>query len=320
MTENYQETKEAASASGPEFAQGNGQRSWHDLVLWVGALPLFTGFLYYVGRRYTEAQYQAIGIPPDALTFSSADYVFQGFKSWMFLIGVLVTALVVQLWTTHQTKSIRDDSAESLWTKVREIVGLTFHVQKGQPQLMLVWILFYCAILGSAGYGFASLLLAPNVPVGMMLGFVSGILPICMAVNIIADHPTIAFIRTRQTLYPFFVAVVILSAALTVQFLPSSLGTFVGIRRAYNPSLAFPTARVIVIQPQGPGDLQWNVQNNGQYVNSDTLVMLLDTGNQVYLRRLQNNSSAFAIRSSGIVAIEFQSPNLLPKSSAGVSK
>ena len=66
-----------------------------DILKLVGSLiPIFGGFLYYVGRRFTESYYETLGVPHEALNFSVADYLFKSMQSWVFLIAIALTYLV----------------------------------------------------------------------------------------------------------------------------------------------------------------------------------------------------------------------------------
>lgn len=70
-----------------------------DLLKLVGSLiPIFGGFLYYVGRRFTESYYETLGVPHEALNLSVADYLFKSMQSWVFLIAIVLTYLVFILW------------------------------------------------------------------------------------------------------------------------------------------------------------------------------------------------------------------------------
>ena len=63
-----------------------------NLLKLIGSLiPIFGGFLYYIGRRFAESYYETLGVPPEALNFSVVDYIFKSIQSWLFLIAILLS-------------------------------------------------------------------------------------------------------------------------------------------------------------------------------------------------------------------------------------
>lgn len=125
----------------------NRERLFELLTLVFSVIPIFGSFLYYLGRRYTESYFEVLGVPPDALTFSFADYLYIAIKHWLFLIAVVLTSLVFVLWYVIKQQRIAGivvphslPRKEPKWKVLAErIKGLfrmvlkTFSYKKGDP-------------------------------------------------------------------------------------------------------------------------------------------------------------------------------------------
>lgn len=63
----------------------------------IGVATLFTALLYFVGRRYTETYFTAIGVPSTSLELSFADYAYSGANPIRLVIVILFTLVGIGL-------------------------------------------------------------------------------------------------------------------------------------------------------------------------------------------------------------------------------
>ena len=299
------------------------------------AVPVFGGFLYYIGRRYAESYYEVLGVPNEALGFSVADYLFASVRSWMFLLAIALTLLVFALWQsvsekarstleTPDQRSKKESKCATLINAGRVLIR-AFRYRKGDPQLLMLGYFFHSVL----GLALLLLLVLPTaepsfraeaVVVTTMLVFSVG-----LAWLIATDQPTMHFIRARKKLRQLFVASTIITIVVSMQLLPHGIGRFVGIMQTdpYRIDRFLPAIRITAGRALWSGDIQW-VERDGMYETQDTLIMILQNNDGLFVRRIMEEgtsdvfrrktlSDTYYIPRASIEGLSISMPGELPK-------
>jgi len=234
-----------------------------DLLKLVGSvIPIFTGLLYYIGRRFTESYYETLGVPHEALNLSVADYLFKSVQSWWtFLLAIALTYLVFIFWQNvlRKPESVLDIPSEVPKKKSKSEVLISigrtiiraFRWKKGDPQLLMLGYLFYFV------FGLLLLLVwvlptvEPNFPAEAFTETAMLVSLVFLAVLIMTDQPTMYFVRARKRLRQVFIGSIIFTVIVSMQLLPHGIGRFAGIVQAnpYRIEQSFPSIDMIANKP-----------------------------------------------------------------------
>ncbi len=269
-----------------------------DLLKLIGSIiPIFGGFLYYIGRRFTESYYETLGIPSEALNFSLADYLSRSMQSWMFLIAIALTYLLFIMWKsiikkqetqletpTHLNK--KKERSNIFVTIGKGIKGI-FSPEKGDPKLMMIFLFLYGI--------FAAVLLMvwilptaePNFPAEAFSIIMILFLSIYQGWLILTDEPTIEFIRKRKRLKYILVGCVVFTVIISMQLLPHGIGRLVGIMQTDPNSIEqkFPEITIYSDKPLCSGNITWDLKN-GIYESQDKFVLLLHNGYGIFVKEI----------------------------------
>jgi len=308
-----------------------------DLLKLIGSLiPIFGGFLYYVGRRFTESYYETLGVPHEALNFSVADYLFKSMQSWVFLIAVALTCLLFILWKSvfkkpESTLEIPSHAAKKEGkAKVLVIIGRgilrVFKPEKGAPQLLGLFYFFYSI------FGVALVLIwilptaEPNFPAEAFSETMMLVFSIGFGWLIMTDKPTINFVRARKRLGKLFIASIVFTVIISMQLLPHGIGRLAGIIQTspYRVEQVYPSIKIISNKALLSPDIEWNEQN-GMYESEDSLVLILQNNEGVFVKRVINEeisevlkikkvSETYYIPKSNIEGLSINIPGEFPKS------
>lgn len=279
----------------------------------VSSGSIFVGFLYYIGRLYTEAYYGALGIPARMLSFDSADYLYLGIRSWIFVLAGILTYLALRLWRSYkeycESPKVGTPSVhKGFRKKLKAIFYAVALLDETKPQLIPVGYLFYLCVVIIVVFAGIMPTLERNLPGESLTQICLSILIIGSAFFVIKHRPTTEFIRKRRRLYWSFVSAVLLAIIASTQILPMGWGTFRGI---YDGSLhralqVFPMVQITVSERVGPDDLCWEMTTNGSYVAKEGLLLLHTTEDAMFLRQI--NGDTFAVTTQNILGFEIQVP------------
>lgn len=270
-----------------------------NLLKLVGsAIPIFTGFLYYIGRRFAESYYETLGVPHDALNLSVGDYLFRSVESWgTFLIAIALTILVFILWQNVFRKAeslveIRSQvskkkSTREVLVNIGRTINRAFRPRKGDPQLLMLGYLFYFVfgvilllvwVLPTAGVNFPAEAVTETVMLVNLI-FLAGL--------IMTDRPTMYFVRTRKRLRQVFIGSVIFTVIVSMQLLPHGIGRFEGIVQAnpYRIERYFPSIEIIANKTLWSQDIKW-VEQDGMYETQDRLILILENNDGLFVKKI----------------------------------
>jgi len=311
-----------------------------DLLKLVGSvIPIFTGFLYYIGRRFAESYYETLGVPNEALNLSVADYLFESIRSWMFLIAIALTCLVIILWQSVfkkpesileipsqvTNKKARKKSISKVLTNIGRMVIRVFKPKKGDPQLLMLFFFFYSVLV------LALLLLwilptaEPNFPAEAISETMMLVFSIGLAFLIITDQPTMKFVRDRKRLAQWFVVSTIITIIISMQLLPHGIGRFAGIMdtNPYRIEQSFPSIKIIADKALWSQDIEW-IEQDGVYETHDKLILILENNDGVFVKRIieeeisevfkiKKISETYYIPNNNIEGLSINIPGKFPK-------
>lgn len=285
-----------------------------NLLKLVGSLiPIFGGFLYYIGRRFAESYYETLGVPHEALNFSIADYIFKSIQSWLFFIAIALTCLVFILWhsvvkkpesileipSQVTKKKSKKKSKSEVLTNIGRIIIRVFRPKKGDPQLLMLFFFFYSI------FGLALLLLwilptaEPNFAAEAFTEIMMLVFSIGLAFLIITDQPTMNFVRARKRLAQWFIASTVITIIVSMQLLPHGIGRFAGIIQTnpYRIEQSFPSIKIIADKALWSQDIEW-VEQGGVYETQDRLILILENNDGVFVKKIieEEISEVFAIK------------------------
>ncbi len=308
-----------------------------DLLKLVGSLiPIFGGFLYYVGRRFTESYYETLGVPHEALNFSVADYLFKSMQSWMFLIAVALTYLLFILWQSvfkkpESTLEIPSQAAKKegkakVLVNISRVILRVFKPKKGDPQLLGLFYFFYSILTLALLIMWILPTAEPNFPAEALSETMMLVLSIGLGWLVMTDKPTINFIRARKRLVQLFIASIIFAVIISMQLLPHGIGRFAGIVQTnpYRIEQVFPSIKIISTKALWSPDIGW-IEQNGMYETEDRLVLILQNNDGVFVKRVNEEeiskvfkikkiSETYYIARSNIEGLSINIPGKFPKS------
>lgn len=282
------------------------------LTYLAGGATVFGALLYWVGRIYMESYYNAVGIPPSSLSFTFADYVYYGVSSWAFLIIAALTALILIIWKYYicDRSELKPENPYAGKGK-GEILSDILDNKKSPKFLMLVFyvwlalsaILLIISLFFTTGNTMSVMMIGQSVIIALIL-----ILTLWMAYCIIDDPPTWQFLRFARPLYWSFMIVTLVVMLLSFQWLPKSLGAFIGLydssgQRAQD---IFPSVQVVSSQQIEAGNSSFIRGDDGLFYSEKPMLLLLTTPNDVFLRGLANRNP-FSVSLGSIVQIEYVS-------------
>jgi hypothetical protein len=307
-----------------------------DILKLVGSLiPIFGGFLYYVGRRFTESYYETLGVPHEALNFSVADYLFKSMQSWVFLIAIALTYLVFILWQSVFKKPefkleipsqvAKKESKSGVLINIGRMIIRVFRPNKGDPQLLMLCYFFYSI------FGLALVLIwilptaEPNFPAEAFTEIMMLVLSIGLAWLIMTDKPTINFVRARKRLVQLFIASIVFTVIISMQLLPHGIGRFAGIVQTnpYRIEEAFPSVQVVSNKALWGQDIEW-IAKDGMYETPNRLVLIFQNNDGVFVKRVieeeisevfkvKKISETYYIPHSNIEGLSINIPGKFPK-------
>lgn len=281
-----------------------------DLLKLVGSLiPIFGGFLYYVGRRFTESYYETLGVPHEALDFSVADYLFKSIQSWVFLIAVALTYLLFVLWqsvfkkpesTLEIPKQVaKKEGKSNVLINIGRMMLRVFKPKKGDPQLLGLFYFFYSIFTLALLIMWILPRAEPNFAVEAFSEIMMLVFSIGLGWLIMTDKPTINFVRARRRLMQLFIASIVFTVIISMQLLPHGIGRFAGIVQTnpYRIEQAFPSIKVISNKALWSPDIVW-VEHNGVYETEDSLVLILQNNEGVFVKKVteEETSEVFRIK------------------------
>jgi len=166
----------------------------------------------------------------------------------------------------------------------------------------------------------------PNFPAEAFTEIMMLVLSIGLAWLIMTDKPTINFVRARKRLVQLFLASIIFTVIISMQLLPHGIGRFAGIIQTnpYRIEQVFPSIKVISNKALWSPDIGW-VEHNGVYETEDSLVLILQNNDGVFVKRVieEEISEAFKIKKisetyyiphSIIEGLSINMPGKFPKS------
>lgn len=307
-----------------------------DLLKLVGSLiPIFGGFLYYVGRRFTESYYETLGVPHEALNFSVADYLFKSMQSWVFLIAVALTYLLFILWqsvfkkpesTLEIPKQVaKKEGKSNVLINIGRMILRVFRPKKGDPQLLGLFYFFYSIFTLALLIMWILPRAEPNFPAEAFSEIMMLVLSIGLGWLIMTDKPTIDFVRARRRLMRLFIASIVFTVIISMQLLPHGIGRFAGIVQTnpYRIEQEFPSIKVISNKALWSQDIGW-VEKDGMYQTKDRLILILENNDGVFVKRvieeeisevfkLKKTSETYYIPKSNIEGLSVNIPGKFPK-------
>lgn len=268
-----------------------------DLLRLVGLIPIFGGFLYYIGRRFTESYFEVFGIPSESLNLTTADYLYKSIQSWMFLIALALTYLVFILWQSLFKKpevaleipnhAAKKPSKLNLLRRTGGLIIRIFKPAKGDPQLLMLLYFFYTIFTVALILVLLISISEPNFVAEAFTEFMMLILSMGLAWLIITDKPTISFVKTRKWLSQLFIASTIFTLVVSMQLLPHGVGRLVGIIQT-NPSKidqTFPAVQIISNDNLWEQNITWTVKNN-QYETQNPLILIFQNNEGIFVKRI----------------------------------
>ncbi len=263
----------------------------------VAGGSIFGAFLYYLGRQQTDAYYQIIGVPPSALDFGTADYMYQGVQSWMFLVALLFTLVLILWCRVYTERGVQGASHKGGFRK------RLYDVLRRFPQYLGIWMFLYMIYAVTLVFGLASLFGVLNYQVKALLGFLIGAFAFVMALILMTDAPTMDLLRTWHGLRRVFLVTVVVGLLIAPQILPASVGTMRGLVDASHAEQVFPTVEVVARGRLGPPDLQWQYSADSYFTSEERLLLIVSTDTQLFLRRMSGSDSVFSVPAAEIVGL-----------------
>lgn len=292
------------------------------LLKLVGSVgPIFGAFVYYVGRQYVEAYYQALGVSPELLDLDFADYMYFGVRSWAIIIAIALTILAVFLWNLYRLrdelnereqaiKPIQEQSIRGRFIGIWKVIASTFRPKKGDPQYLLVGFFIYWVIAVVMSLLWILPMAETNlfVEAGIQIMMLSS--AVFLAFLLVTDRPTIEFFVGRRYLYRYFMAGTLFFIVVSAQILPHSWGMFKGFYDGapYRAQHIFPTVSLTANHHIGPPSLRWELKDDGLLTTDEPLLLLIATDKYLILRYMDARLDAFLVPAQAVVGIEIRIP------------
>lgn len=277
--------------------------------------PVFGSLLYLIGRVYTESYYKAIGIPTSSLTFSFADYLYFGIRSWTFIIAILLTILIFIVWEFYRLdKKEAQPSNPYDGKRKRDILKDILANKKDVPKVVMLLYFVYFVMIVIPMSIWLLMTAERNSPAEILVQLTAVPMTLWTAYCIIYDSPTKQYVRYHRRIYYSFIAVTIFTIILGFQWLPSSVGSFIGMNDSSdnNTKRVFPAVQIITSKQLDATDIQWKDKGNGLYTNDKQLYLLVMAQDEVFVRSLKNKNPISIPRSS-IVELQYNVQWISPK-------
>jgi hypothetical protein len=282
-----------------------------NLLKLVGsAIPIFTGFLYYIGRRFAESYYEVLGVPHEALNLSVADYLFRSVQSWWtFLTAIALTYLVFLLLQSvfRKAESVSEipsqvskkKSASEVLVNIGRTICRAFRPRKGDPQLLMLGYVFYSIF----ALIWVLVLVLPTAELNFNAeGFIETAVFVPLlgsAVFIMTDQPTMNFVRARKRLKQAFIGSIIFVVIVSMQLLPHGIGRLAGIVQTnpYRIERYFPSINITANKPLWSQDIEW-IEQDGMYETQDRLILILENNDGLFVKKIMDEeiSEVFTIK------------------------
>ena len=304
-----------------------------DLLKLVGSvIPIFTGFLYYIGRRFVESYYGTLEVPHEALNLSVVDYLFKSVQSWTFLIAIALTYLVFILWQNVSRKPKSVPEIPSPVTKKKSKLEvfidygrMTFKPKKGGPQLLMLGYFFYFTSALVLLFVWILPSMEPNFFLEGAMELLMLVLVVGLAWMIMKDQATMDFVTARKRLKQVFIGFIIVTVVVSVQLLPHAIGRIAGFIQTnpYRIERYFPSVKIIVDKPLWSQDIEW-VEQDGVYETQDKLILILENNDGVFVKRIieeeisevfktKKISETYYIPNNNIEGLSINIPGKFPK-------
>jgi len=274
------------------------------LQLFIPVATVFGGIIYYVGRRYVDSYYEAVGIPPAAYHFDFGYYVYRGVSSWVFLSALFSTVLLLMLASVVYNKGEpRSKSTEQFGRKhlCQVARGILFW-KKSDPSYVPLGLFLIASYVGGTAYVTALAFGERTYVAQAFVGLTLTILVSGAGALLMTEPITMEFVRRWNLLYWAFIIGIAIAVLMVVHLFPASWGTFRGMTDSASNS-AFPTIQLNANQPVGPPDLEWELQGNGSWTSKGQVFLLLDTENNLFLRSTAKMADSFSIPKTEITGM-----------------
>jgi hypothetical protein len=238
----------------------------------VASIAIFTALFYFLGRLRTEAYYNALGINPSALQFSTTDYMFSSFD---LVIMCLTVFILVYAYIKSKSKINRSVLLFPTATnELKEDQGRKAQSLKEKFNPILIYILWIGAL-----YGFFVSSTISSILIGVTAGYIIGV------PSLLLLYQTQKTSHNEQLNIPVLLYISLISIA-AIPFMTNRLGQ---IEARENISL-FPNVIITfktICSPQ--------IQELGTPTQSKTLKMITINNNTIYALDQSNSTDVWQI-------------------------
>lgn len=250
--------------------------------------PIAVALFYYLCRRLTEEYYSELGVPPEALDFNFADYLFaNGVSLFLVLPLAIVLGMVLLLIGIFPTTKMQETDAPidlGRWRKWLGALAILFlligHLTGEWPGPFGQQVTLYIGLIF----------------VGSFLG-----------VLLLLDDKVRTLLKMDRRLYGALAMVLALLTFSIVQQGPELVAESSAHSDTDNWAINrnFYAANLIADEEFGPDVIKWTETGNGQLI-SDGFFLLLESNDQLWLRSPHDSSVVFSVPKSRLNGVSLQ--------------
>jgi len=276
----------------------------NNIATLIGAVTLFGYLLYFVGRRYLDGYYNALGLPSDSLHFETTDYLYQGIQLPLlvtiitfFAFGMKILPIIIDCYTKSIPKGTSDNS---IWRKLIDsfngkeknkvivpfFITLCFFIE-----LIVLGVLYSTGLIDENSVAFAVVTLLLTIAVGG-----SGLLAVFDKNFMELIFQSLWRVRIFTTLS---LVVIILLPYLSSY----AWGAYVGFLDVSPTKIdrEFASVELSADKPVVE-EFKWQMSSDNIYQTTDTLYLMIMNDELLYIRPTGNETKTIIVPITNLIS------------------
>jgi hypothetical protein len=280
------------------------------LVQITGVITLLSYLLYFVGRRYLEGYYGALGLPANSLHFETTDYLYQSIQLPLLIIIIVFFTLgmkILPIIRDCYIKSIpKGTNDKSIWIKLID----SFKGKEENKAVLpfFITILFFIS-LTILGVLYSTGLIDKNSAAFAVVTLISTIAGGGAGLLAVFDESFIELIFKSVWRARIFTTL-----SLIVIILIPYLSSYAG--GAYMGFLDISPAQIdrkfssIELSADNPivEEFKWQMSSNNIYQTTDTLYLLTMNNELLYIRLTGNETKTVVVPIANLISFTVTPP------------
>lgn len=269
----------------------------------ISAIGLLGYLLYFVGRRYIEGYYNALGLPSSGLRFETTDYLYQSIQLLLLITIIVVLAFgikISRLIPFFFTRPVnREAIPHSIHNKDKRGIYYAFFIFAGYFTALILFGFSYTM-------GFVNQNSAAFALVSLILTIAAG------GAGLIAvfDKKFMDFVLQSFRIKQIFITLSVLGIIFFPYFGSYGWGAYKGFLdiAPTRISQVFPTVE-LSSNYQLSTSLNWQKSSDNVYHTTDKLYLLLENNEMLYIRPMENESVPIAIPINALISFTITPPS-----------